>query len=284
MRSLVSLVSKVANTRISFIGGGNMARSIIGGLTSRGYAAGSLTASDPKPEALAALARDFGVRTADDNAAAVAEAEVVVLAVKPQVMKTVCLELAPHLPAHCLVISIAAGIGCDSLRQWLGAQRHIVRAMPNTPALVQSGASGLYAAAGVTAAEKELAERLLGAVGTVAWVAEESLIDAVTAVSGSGPAYFFLLLEAMVDAGEQQGLDRATARGLAVQTALGAARLAQDSGELELAELRRRVTSPGGTTERAIAAFEQHQLRRTVAVAMQACADRARQMADELGR
>jgi pyrroline-5-carboxylate reductase len=274
----------VANTRISFIGGGNMARSIIGGLTSQGYSAGNLTASDPSADALSALARDFGVRTTDRNADAVADAQVVILAVKPQVMKTVCLELASHLPPSCLVISIAAGIGCDSLRQWLGAERHIVRVMPNTPALVQTGASGLFAAAGVTEAEKILAEKLLGAVGTVAWVAEETLIDAVTAVSGSGPAYFFLLLEAMVDAGERQGLNRGTARELAVQTALGAARLAQNSGDLELAELRRRVTSPGGTTERAIATFEQQQFRQTVDAAMQACANRARQMADELGR
>lgn len=272
------------HTRISFIGGGNMARSIIGGLVNQGYSAGNLTASDPNAEALTALNRDFGVRTVSDNAKAVAEAQVVVLAVKPQVMKTVCLDLAPHLLPQCLVISIAAGISCGSLRQWLGAQRHIVRAMPNTPALVLSGASGLYAADGVTVEEKQLAEQLLKAVGTVAWVAEENLIDAVTAVSGSGPAYFFLLLEAMVDAGVQQGLERNTARQLAVQTALGAARLAASDGDLELAELRRRVTSPGGTTERAIMAFEQHQFRQTVDIAMQACANRARQMADELGR
>jgi pyrroline-5-carboxylate reductase len=274
----------VLNTRISFIGGGNMARSIIGGLISQGYSAENLTASDPNADILTALTRDFGVQTTVDNVTAVAEAQVVVLAVKPQVMKAVCLGLAPQLPAQCLVISIAAGVSCGSLKQWLGAQRHIVRAMPNTPALVLAGASGLYAAEGVTTEEKALAEQLLNAVGTVAWVAEENLIDAVTAVSGSGPAYFFLLLEAMVDAAEQQGLDRNTARQLAVQTALGAARLAQSDSDLELAELRRRVTSPGGTTERAIAAFEQHQFRQTVGIAMQACANRARQMADELGR
>ena len=272
------------HTRISFIGGGNMARSIIGGLISQGYNAGNLSVSDPNTDALAALARDFGVQTTSDNTKITAEAQVVVLAVKPQVMKSVCLGLAPHLPPQCLVISIAAGIGCGSLKQWLGAQRHIVRAMPNTPALVLAGASGLYAAEGVTADEKALAEQLLKAVGTVAWVAEEALIDAVTAVSGSGPAYFFLLLEAMVDAGEHQGLDRKTARQLAVQTAVGAARLAQSDSELELAELRRRVTSPGGTTERAILTFEQNQFRQTVDIAMQACANRARQMADELGR
>lgn len=273
----------MSDSRISFIGGGNMARSIIGGLVQQGYAPGNLCASARRPETLNALHQDFGIRVESNNGAAVKGADVVVLAVKPQVMKEVCLSLREELAPDSLIISVAAGIGIGSLDRWLGAGRHIVRAMPNTPALVQTGATGLYAGAGVTAGEKQLAETLLQAVGTVAWVAEESLIDAVTSVSGSGPAYFFLLLEAMVDAGEQQGLDRATARALAVQTALGAARLAQQSADLELAELRRRVTSPGGTTERAIAAFEQHQFRQTVAVAMKACADRARQMAVELG-
>lgn len=269
--------------RITFIGAGNMARSIIGGLVNRGFMPDGICASDPNGSALTALAADFDVRVTADNAAAVSAAQVVVLAVKPQVMKNVCISLSPSLPADCLVISIAAGITCSSLLQWLGGERHIVRAMPNTPALVQAGASGLYAATGVSAAEKDLAEQILGAVGTVAWVENESLIDAVTAISGSGPAYFFLMLEAMVDAGVQQGLDRETARQLAIQTAAGAARLAQTS-DADLAELRRRVTSPGGTTEQAIAAFEQYKFRQTVDIAMQACANRARQMADELGR
>ncbi len=269
--------------KISFIGAGNMARSIIAGLVGKGYKPEHISASAPRETALRALADDFGVRTTTDNAAAAAEAEVVVLAVKPQVLKQVCLPLATALPPDCLIISVAAGIPCSSLLQWLGAERHLVRAMPNTPAVVQAGASGLYAAPAVTPEEKALAEQILGAVGTVAWVAEERLIDAVTAVSGSGPAYFFLLLEAMVEAAVAQGLDRQTASQLAVQTAAGAARLAQTS-TVDLAELRRRVTSPGGTTERAIATFEQHQLRQTVELAMQACSNRARQMADELGR
>lgn len=259
-----------------------MARSIIGGLVKQGYPAASLCASDPNAATLAALQQDFGIRVAQDNAAAVAEAKVVVLAVKPQVMKEVCSALRPHLPADALVISIAAGINCASLGRWLGTERHLVRCMPNTPALVQMGASGLFAAAGVTSEEKSLAENILAAVGTVAWVEDEDLLHAVTAVSGSGPAYFFLFLEAMEQAGVQQGLDPVTARQLAVQTAAGAARLAQSS-EVKLAELRRQVTSPGGTTERAIAAFEQQHLRQTVDIAMQACANRSRELAELLG-
>ena len=267
---------------ITFIGGGNMARSVIGGLTKQGYPAANICASDPNPSTLTALQADFNIQVAADNATAVAGADVVMLAVKPQVMKEVCCALQPHLPNPTLVISIAAGINCASIGRWLGGERHLVRCMPNTPALVQMGASGLFAAAGVTTQEKAIAEDILAAVGTVAWVEEEDLLHAVTAVSGSGPAYFFLFLEAMEQAGVQQGLDQATARQLAVQTAAGAARLAQAS-DVTLTELRRQVTSPGGTTEKAIAAFEQHHLRQTVDIAMQACANRSRELAELLG-
>lgn len=269
-------------SNITFIGAGNMARSIIGGLTKQGYPPARLCASDPSSAALAALKADFGIRVTEDNAEAVAGAKVVVLAVKPQVMKDVCSTLQPHVPIDALVISIAAGISCASISRWLGAERHLVRCMPNTPALVQMGASGLFAAASVTAEEKAIAENILAAVGTVAWVEDEDLLHAVTAVSGSGPAYFFLFLEAMEHAAVQQGLDPATARQLAVQTAAGAARLAHNS-EATLAELRRQVTSPGGTTEKAIAAFEQHHLGQTVDIAMQACANRSRELAELLG-
>lgn len=268
---------------IAFIGGGNMARSIVGGLVKQDYRPENICVSDPNPPKLEALAADFGIRVSSDNALAVAEAAVVILAVKPQAMKAVCIALRPHLPASALIISIAAGISCTSISQWLGAERHLVRCMPNTPALVQMGASGLFAAAGVTAPEKAMAEHIMAAVGTVAWVLDEDLLHAVTAVSGSGPAYFFLFLEAMAQAGVQQGLDPAIARHLAVQTAAGAARLAQ-TDDTELAELRRRVTSPGGTTEKAIAAFEQRHLRETVDIAMQACANRSRELAELLGR
>jgi pyrroline-5-carboxylate reductase len=257
-----------------------MARSIIGGLIARGNAARNITVCDPEAATLNRLQVDFGVNISRDNGASVANADLVVLAVKPQVMGAVCRDLAPHISPGVLVISIAAGIDCTRLSEWLGARTAIVRCMPNTPALVGAGASGLYAAPGVTAAQQKEAEAVLAAVGTVAWVDREDLMDAVTAVSGSGPAYFFLAMEAMIEAGVSQGLSPETARTLTLQTALGAAKLAQQSPDA-VAELRRRVTSPGGTTEQAIASFENNGLRRIYAEAMQACADRARTMADE---
>lgn len=258
-----------------------MARSIIGGLVNHGFDAKRLFASAPRQTALAALQADFGIHPCATNRHAVEQADVVVLAVKPQVMKAVCQELQPSLQAHTLVVSIAAGIPCGSLAQWLHPAQPIVRCMPNTPALVGAGASGLYASANVSATQKQLAGQVLSAVGTVHWVDSEDLIDVVTAVSGSGPAYFFLMLEAMVAAGVAQGLDAATARALAIQTASGAAKLAQAS-DVDLAELRRRVTSPGGTTEQAILSFERSNFGAIVEEAMQACADRSRQMANEL--
>lgn len=259
-----------------------MSRSIIGGLVNKGFDARAITACDPKPATLAALEQDFGISTSGDNAQAVASADVVVLAVKPQVMKQVSLSLADAITDDTLVMSIAAGINCHSLQQWLGQQRRIVRCMPNTPSLVQKGASGLYAASTVSDEQKQLAGTIMQAVGVVQWLANEEQIDAVTAVSGSGPAYFFLMLEAMVDAGVEQGLDLDVAKNLAIQTAAGAAELARTS-DVGLAELRRRVSSPGGTTEQAIMSFEQNQYRSIVKQAMQACAERSRQMASELG-
>jgi pyrroline-5-carboxylate reductase len=265
---------------ICFIGGGNMARSIIGGLIAKGIAAQNITACDPQQETLTKLQADFGIKVSQDNAATVDAADVVVLAVKPQVMAKVCQDLAPHMSPGVLVVSIAAGISCTSLTSWLGERRAIVRCMPNTPSLVGEGATGLYANPKVTDAQRRETEAIMGAVGLVAWVEEEHLMDAVTAVSGSGPAYFFLAMEAMIDAGVQQGLSPETARTLTLQTALGAARLAQLSPD-SVAELRRRVTSPGGTTEQAILSFENNNLREIYAEAMQACADRARAMANE---
>ena len=265
---------------ICFIGGGNMARSIIGGLIAKGNTPTNITVCDPQQDTLNLLRADFGVLTTHDNAAAVAAADVVVLAVKPQVMASVCVGLAPHLSPGVLTISIAAGINCASLNQWLGAQRAIVRCMPNTPALVGEGATGLYATPAVTPAQRKEAEAIMAAVGVAVWVDNEALIDAVTAVSGSGPAYFFLAMEAMIDAGVAQGLPAETARALTLQTALGAAKLAQHSTD-GVAELRRKVTSPGGTTEQAILSFENNELRRIYAEAMQACAERARTMAKE---
>lgn len=269
-------------TTIAFIGAGNMATSIISGLIDQGFPPGDIWATARTRERLETLERDLGLRISTDNAEAVAKAQVVVLAVKPQAMAEVCRGLARALPQEALVISVAAGVNCASVTTWLGGARALVRSMPNTPSLIGRGASGLYAAPGVSAAQRQLAYDIMTAVGLAFWVAEESLIDAVTAVSGSGPAYFFLLIEAMSEAGTQLGLPSDTARALALQTAYGAAELAATSPH-EVVELRRRVMSPGGTTERAIASFEADHFREIVAKAMQACKLRAEEMAELLG-
>lgn len=270
---------------VAFIGGGNMAASIIGGLVANGYPASHITASDPNPETLSRLQATTGINTSNSNADAVRTAQVIVLAVKPQVLKTVCEALAADIPSGALVVSIAAGIPSASLQQWLGNRNDqaIVRCMPNTPAMVQAGSSGLFATASVSAAQRQQAETIMAAVGSVCWVDSEEAIHAVTAVSGSGPAYFFLMMEAMIDAGVSQGLSRDTATTLALDTAYGAAKLAKNS-DVDVAELRKRVTSPNGTTAEAIASFESDQYRAIVERAMAACANRSREMAEQLGR
>ena len=275
----------MSTPRIAFIGGGNMAASLIGGLRAQGLPASAICASDPGTDRRTELHDAHGIDTFADNAQAVAGADVVVLAVKPQVMQTVCRDLAPHLQANQLIVSIAAGITCASLQQWLGADtpRAIVRCMPNTPALLRQGVSGLFANAAVSDEQKRQAEQLLSAVGLALWLDREELIDAVTAVSGSGPAYFFLLIEAMTAAGEQLGLPRETAAELTLQTALGAARMACES-DVEAAELRRRVTSPNGTTEAAIKAFQAGGLEALVQQAMDAAARRSAELAEQLGK
>lgn len=266
---------------IGFIGAGNMATSLIGGLVQQGVKASRLLASDHTPEQCEKLQRQFGVRTTQDNAVLAAESDVLVLAVKPQVMQEVCRALPTQRRPGQLVISIAAGISCDSLQAWLGTDAAIVRCMPNTPSLRRQGVSGLFANAAVTAEQRSRAEEVLNAVGISLWLEEERLIDAVTAVSGSGPAYFFYLMEAMTAAGEQLGLPRETAERLTLFTALGAADMAVHS-DVDVAELRRRVCSPGGTTERAINSFAGDDLPGMVARAMQAAADRAAEMTREL--
>ncbi len=268
--------------RIAFVGAGNMAASLIGGLRAQGVPASALVASDPGAEQRQRIAAEHGIATVESNALAVAGADVVVLAVKPQVMKAVCQDLAAHLPDQALIVSIAAGITCASLERWLG-ERAVVRCMPNTPSLLRQGVSGLYANPRVNAAQRQQAEQLLGAVGMALWLDEEQLIDAVTAVSGSGPAYFFLLMEAMTAAGEQLGLPRETAAALILQTALGAARMACESG-VEAAELRRRVTSPNGTTEAAIKAFQAGGFEALVGQALTAAARRSAELAEQLGQ
>lgn len=268
---------------IAFIGAGNMAASIVGGLVGSGHPAHRIRAADPFPGSLERLAAIAPVRRCADNAEAAAGADVVILAVKPQVMAEAVASIAEPVDAGApLVISIAAGVTLASIRSRLGRDAAIVRCMPNTPALLRCGASGLYAPEGVSETQRERAEYILSAVGTTAWVASERDLDAVTALSGSGPAYLFLFMEAMVDAGCELGLERDVATHLALQTGLGAARMALEN-DVDLVELRRRVTSPGGTTERAVASFEQDGLREVVARAMRAAAERAEEMAREMG-
>lgn len=268
--------------KITFIGAGNMASAIIGGLIDSGVTPSDITATAPRESELESLRSRLGITTQTDNNAAVSQADVVVLAVKPQIMREVCEDLSDTIGKHKpLVMSIAAGLDAATIDQWLGGDNAMVRCMPNTPSLVGRGASGLYANARVSDDQRAVATQLMEAVGIVEWVDEEPLLDAVTAVSGSAPAYFFLMLEAMEDAGVTLGLPADTARRLAIQTALGAATMAQQSDK-DPATLKQNVMSPGGTTERAIQHMEDAQLRTTIADAMQACAKRAQAMSKEL--
>lgn len=255
-------------TPIVFIGGGNMARSLIGGLVARGGDAASVRVVDPNADSRDALARDFGVRTFADAAQAVDGAATWVLATKPQVLRGVCESLADVAQAtQPLVLSIAAGITATQLDRWLGGGVPVVRTMPNTPALLGAGVTGLFANARVDAAGRARAQALLESAGETVWIDDEARMDAVTAVSGSGPAYIFLLAEAMEEAAIAQGLPAQDARTLVLQTVLGAARMLVESEEAP-AELRRRVTSPGGTTQAAIETFEAGGLRTLVADAI----------------
>ncbi len=266
---------------LAFIGGGNMATSLIGGLIQKGQPAEQIVVSDPLPESQQQLADQFGVRTTADNASAVSGADVIILAVKPQIMAAVAKPLATALAHKPLVISIAAGIPISALENWLGAETPIVRCMPNTPALLQAGAAGLYATDRVSETQKALASDILSAVGLATWVESEADIDAVTAVSGSGPAYFFLVMEAMQKVGEELGLSPEAASKLTLQTALGAAKMALES-DVDVSELRRRVTSPAGTTERAIQSFQASGLEEMFRRAMADCVQRAQEMAAEM--
>lgn len=269
---------------IGFIGAGNMASSLAGGLIAQGYPASAIQMSDVAEATLHNVQQRLGVTINSDNQAIVGAADIIVLAVKPQVMKSVLQPLAEIVQKRRpLIISIAAGIPVASMERWLGRDTAIVRCMPNTPALVQTGASGLYANAQVSTQQRAQAQQILSAVGIALWVGEERLIDSVTAVSGSGPAYFFLLMEAMTAAAGKLGLDADTARQLTLQTALGAARMAMDS-DAGPEELRRRVTSPGGTTERAIATFEQAGLHNIVDTAINAACERSIELAEQLGK
>ena len=271
------------NYRIAFIGAGNMAGALIGGLLADGVLPEQLIATDPSSEKCAALHNATGIRTLQDNGEAAEIADVIVLAVKPQIIRQVAEELADIVQRRRpLVISIAAGIRSDSLQAWLGGSAALVRTMPNTPALVQSAASVLYATPQVSEAQRQQAESLMRAVGLTQWVQDEALMDAVTALSGSGPAYFFLVMEAMEDAARQLGLTADTARLLTLQTAFGAARMALEASEPP-ATLRARVTSPGGTTERAVATLEDSGIREVFLRALTAARDRSIELSADLG-
>ena len=271
------------NSIIAFIGGGNMASSLIGGLIADGCPRGNLWVADPGQEKLDYLTKQFSINTTKNNDEAVTRADVVVLAVKPQVMRDVATALRTSVQSsHPLVISVAAGIREQDLQAWLGGEIAIVRTMPNTPALLQTGASGLFANSHVSEDQRNLAESIMRAVGLALWLEDENMMDAVTALSGSGPAYFFYVMEAMKKAGVQLGLPEKTANLLTLQTALGAAKMALESSE-DVAELRRRVTSPGGTTEQAIKSLQAGNLEALFAKAMTAAAERSKQLAKEFG-
>ena len=272
------------NAILTFIGGGNMAASLVGGLIADGWDPARIRVADPDANQRERMAASHQVTTTPDNQSAVGDADVVVLAVKPQLLASVARDLAAGIAQQQpLVISIAAGIREANLRDWLGADTAIVRAMPNTPALVRSGATALYANPAVSEEQRSLAESILRAVGLVIWVEDEALMDAITALSGSGPAYFFLFMEALQAAGEEQGLPAETARLLTLQTAFGAARMALESSD-DAGTLRHHVTSPGGTTERAIGMLQEGGLADLLSRAVQGAAERANELATEFGK
>jgi pyrroline-5-carboxylate reductase len=260
---------------LAFIGAGNMAAALIRGLVTDGYPCGRIIASDPDEAKLEALRGQCAIEATSDNHEATANADVVVLAVKPQVLRKVAEDLAASVQRrHPLVVSIAAGVEIATLQRWLGGSTPVVRTMPNTPAMVQTGATALFASAAVSERQRNHAETLMRAVGLTLWLDSEDQMDAVTALSGSGPAYFLLFMEALAAGATSLGLSAQTAQLLTLQTALGAARMAMESRE-DPATLRARVTSPGGTTERAVAAFDEGGLATLVARALAAARDRS---------
>lgn len=269
--------------RIVFIGGGNMARSLIGGLVAGGWPAARIGVTDPSPDQRERLASRFGVTASEDNQAAIADADIVVLAVKPQLMEQVCHDLAAALAGRRpLIVSIAAGVRMDAIARWLAYDGPIVRCMPNTPSLVQAGITALFPNDRVSEDQRSTAESILRAGGSVIWVDDEKLMDTVTGISGSGPAYFFRMMEAMEEAGVARGLPRDQARLLVIETALGAARMALES-EDDPGTLRQNVTSKGGTTAAALDTFEAGGLADLVDHAVGAAAERAAELGDQLG-
>lgn len=266
---------------ITFIGGGNMAAALIGGLIGKGHAAAGIRAVEIQASARSRLAAQFGVACLDDVAAATPLGEVVVLAVKPQQMRAAARALQPWLERE-LVITIAAGIRLVDLSRWLGGYAALVRCMPNTPALIGAGITGMYASAEVGTGERALAESILGAVGATLWVPNETLLDPVTAISGSGPAYVLYFIEALQQAAQEMGFSAADGKKLAVQTFVGTAKLAERSAE-GVEVLRERVTSRGGTTERALASMDADRVKDLIVRALHAANERARELGEQLG-
>jgi pyrroline-5-carboxylate reductase len=267
--------------KITFIGGGNMAKALISGLIKRGYSPSKMHVVEVSKDHCADLHNEFGVRATTEMAAAVQHCETVILAVKPQNLQEVALKLAPILEGQ-LVISIAAGIRTQDLTRWLGTH-NVVRCMPNTPALIRSGVTALYAMPAVKPEQCHHAESILSAVGSTLWIEDEEMLDAVTAISGSGPAYVFYFIEAMQQAAYELGLDEAQARQIVLDTFLGASKLAESSNE-DVATLRERVTSKNGTTERALRSMDANQIKMDIVAAIHAAAVRSRELGDELGK
>ena len=268
--------------KIAFLGGGNMARALIGGLVAKGYDRSAISVVEILTPARERLAADHAVHASAAPDARTGEAEVLVLAVKPQDMKTALKSVAGEIGGK-LVISIAAGVRVDALSRWLGGHRKLVRCMPNTPSLIGAGIAALYALPEVNSEERQKAEAILRAVGEVVWVEDERLLDPVTALSASGPAYVFWFIEQLAASGEKLGLEKQTSLKLAMQMVLGAAKLAAQSADPP-GELRRQVTSKGGTTEAALKVFEQERLAEKIMKALEAASRRGAELGDELGK
>ena len=269
-------------TVIGFIGAGNMAYALIKGLLNNGFDANQINISDPNEELLRNRESELKVTTYSDNTSLLSNSDIIFFAVKPQVLSSVCLELKGVVKSKHLFVSIVAGIRSSDINRWLGGNFALIRTMPNTPALFQSGVTGLFANEVVDNEQKTLVESILSSVGECFWVNEEKLIDAITAISGSGPAYFFLLMESMKQAGMALGLDEETANSLSIQTAYGASLMANKTGK-DSRTLRTEVTSPNGTTQSAIESFQDQNFEGIVANATRAAYDRARELSNELG-
>jgi len=274
----------MSSTKIGFIGGGNMARSLIGGLIANGACGSNISVSEPEIDLREKLTDDFGVNAHAGNSSAAKGADVIVFAVKPQILQKVVTSLANLIAeAQPLLISVAAGVTASSIERWVGGHPALIRVMPNTPALIGAGISALYANHNVSDDQRALAENIVAAVGKAVWIKDEKLMDAVTAVSGSGPAYFFYMMQAIIDAAVREGLDKETARLLSLETALGAARLAIESTD-NPGILQKQVTSPGGTTEAAIQVLNNYGVQNTLQKAVSAARARGSELAKFLDR